>query len=1007
MEQSRNLLLEILKTYIMKIRTSIWTLAVIVLCTVSACHQGTDYPGYTLISRKFVKEANAECYYFEHDKSGAKVFKIAADDPNKTFSIAFETITDSDCGTPHIMEHCVLGGSRNFPVKSTFDEMSKGSLNTFMNAMTSKDRTVYPVASMNTRDYFNLMHVYLDAVFNPLVLERPSTFYQEGWHYELLEPDGPVVYKGVVYNEMKGAFSNPDREMYYQTMKHLFPDNCYRYSSGGRPEAIPDLTYDQFINYYRKHYHPSNSYIFLYGDADLERELAFIDSSYLSAYERAELELQIPLHEPFSGLKEVVRPYPVPEGADTQDQAMLRLSFVVGDGTDIELEMAMTILEDVLVNQESAPLRLALQEAGIGKDVTAYVDVRRQQTFNMTVRNANTEDMEQFRETVYNTFRKAVEEGLDKEAVEGTINRMEFRLREGNDAQKGIMYMNWIMGSWMFAGDPYTGMEYEKPLAGVKAALTSDYLEQIIEEKIINNPHALLLVLEPVPGLEARNSALAEEKLAQYKSGLSGEEVEALIESTRDLIAQQDTEDSPEALATIPKLNLGDVNPEPDWFEAEEREADGNKVLFFKDFTNNVIYTNFIFDMRTVGQEMIPYLSILRELLGKMDTENYSYEELEKSLNIHTGGFNPLMITYLDSEQDDRLIPKFSVNMKGVSDKSDKLLELAGEILLLSDYSDTARIRNLLDKHLARVEADVKGDGMNYAFLRQRSYHSPLGVFLEAYRGISYYWFLKDLMADYENRAEAIVQKLQYISGSLFTGDNMITGLICGEKDYQALEPGLVNMAGSFPGPGPEKVDWELVPEVKNEGLMAASKVQYVVQGANYRALGYRYNGHLMVLDRVMESGWLNPQIRVKGGAYGGYASFLQSGDVFFGSYRDPNLAETLGNFAGTADFIGDFEADSAEMTRFIIGTISLLDIPLTPTQKGNRAIRNYFSSYTIAEQQRIRDEVLSTSLEDIRALEPLLNDLLGQHIYCVYGNQEKIRANKDLFHSVVSITEH
>ncbi|MCK4750197.1 MAG: insulinase family protein, partial [Bacteroidales bacterium] len=467
-----------------------------------SCQQGMGHPGYTLISKKFVREVNADCYYFEHDKSGAKVFKIAADDPNKTFSIAFKTITDSDCGMPHIMEHCVLEGSENFPVKSPFDEMGKGSLKTFLNAMTAKDVTMYPGASMNMKDYFNLMHVYFDAVFNPLVLKRANTFQQEGWHHELLNPDDPVVYKGVVYNEMKGAFSSPDRELYYQTNKHLFPDNCYQYTSGGRPEAIPELTYEQFINYYREHYHPSNSYIFFYGNADLERELAFIDTAYLSAYDRSEMELEIPMHEPFSELKEVVKPYSVPSGAETKDQAMLSLSFVVGDGTDMELQMAMDVISDVLVNQESAPLRLALQEAGIGQDITAYARVLRQQILTMMVKNANAGEQERFRETVFNTLEKVVEEGLDKEAIEGTINRLEFRLREGDDAQKGIAYMEWILGSWIYNGDPYNGMEYEEPLEKVKAALTSGYLEQIIEEKILNNPHALLLVLEPEPGLE-------------------------------------------------------------------------------------------------------------------------------------------------------------------------------------------------------------------------------------------------------------------------------------------------------------------------------------------------------------------------------------------------------------------------------------------------------------------------------------------------------------------------
>ena len=972
----------------------------------SSCQKEIDYPGYTLISKKFVKEVNADCYYFEHVKSGARVFKIAADDPNKTFSINFKTITDSDCGTPHILEHCVLEGSKNFPVKSPFDEMAKGSLKTFLNAMTGKDKTLYPVASMNNKDYFNLMHVYLDAVFNPLVLERPFTFYQEGWHYELLNPEEPVVYKGVVYNEMKGSFSNPDTELYYQTNKHLFPDNCYQYSSGGNPESIPDLSYVDFINYYKKHYHPSNSYIFLYGDADLEQELVFIDSAYLSAYDRADMELEIPMQDAFSEMKEVVRPYPASPGANTNDQTMLRLSFVTGDGTDVGLYFAMNVLKDVLVNQESAPLRLALQEAGIGRDITAYANNLRQQSFHMTVKNANPEDSERFKETVFSTLNQVVEEGLDKESVEGTINRLEFRLREGDDAQKGMTYLFWILDGWIYSGDPYAGMEYEDPLAELKSSLTTDYLEQIIQERILNNPHALLLTLVPEPGLDAKLNKATTEKLVEYKSGLSEQEVESLIHSTEELIAHQDSENTPEALATIPRLSLSDVNPGSEYFQVEEKGVDKQKILYYEEFSNNVLYANFLFDLRTVNQELIPYMSILRELLGKLDTKNFSYEDIEKNMNIHIGGFNTSLVTYLDSKQDDALLPKFSVNVKAINNKSDKLTEMVEEILLRTDFSDTTRIRNLLNKHLARVESNVKGDGFGYALTRLRSYHSPEGVFSEATDGVSYYWFLKDLMGDYSHNAGALVEHLAMISTTLFTRDNMMIGVTCGKDDYTAFESGLTSMVNRFPEQTPSIVEWELVPEAKNEGLMAASKVQYVLQGTNYKELGSDFNGHIKVLNQVMNTDWLQPQIRVKGGAYGGFGIFLQNGEVYFGSYRDPNLAETLENFAGTPNFIKEFEADGDELTQYIIGTIAYLDMPLTPSQKGNEAVSNYFTGFTTSEKQQIRDEVLSTTLRDIHAMEPMVTEVINQNTYCVYGNQEKIQANKTLFNSVISVVD-
>lgn len=981
-----------------------WIIVAVVLLALNSCQNGVEYPGYKLVSKKFVKEVNADCFYFEHEKSGARVFKITADDPNKTFAIAFKTITDTDCGTPHILEHCVLEGSKNFPVKSPFDEMAKGSLQTFLNAMTGKDITIYPVASMNEKDYFNLVHVYLDAVFNPLVLERPTTFYQEGWHHELFDPDGSVVYKGVVYNEMKGAFSGPDREMYYQQNKNLFPEGCYRFSSGGRPEAIPGLTYDQFIGYYEKHYHPSNSYIYLYGDADLGRELAFLDSAYLSNYEKADMDMTIPLHDPFESMKEVVKPYSAPAGSDTGDQTMFSLSFVIGEGSDRELSMALQIIEDVLVNQESAPLRLALQEAGIGQDVSASTNAMKQQVFEISVRNANPDEKELFRELVFSTLNSVVEEGLDKEAIEGTINRMEFRLREGDDAQKGMTYGMGLLEGWLYAGNPYIGLEYEAPVAAVKAALSTDYLEQIILKKIINNPHALLLVLVPKPGLEAEITAATETELAEFKAGLAEEEVQALIKSTEELLAHQDEEDSPEALATIPKLSLEDVNPESAWYDVVEKEADGLKILHYETFTNNILYTEFIFDLRRVKQEMIPYVSLMEDLLGTMNTENYSYEELEKALNIHTGGFYPGFSTFLDRRNDHEVVPKLTVEVKAVNQKSDKLIELVEEIVLRTDYSDQTRLKNLLNQTLARVEADVMGNGISYAYRRQAAYHSEAGVLGEAMNGISFYWFLRELVDEFETRSDQLVETLESIASALFTRENMIVGLTCSATDYEKKAHRVSAMAVRFPEKGPGLKDWEFTPEARNEGLLAASKVQFVMQGANYRSLGYEYSGHMMVLNNILSRDWLHQEIRVKGGAYGGFGRFLENGQMYLGSYRDPNLGETLETFAGTPQFVEGFESGNTEMTQYIIGTIGDLDYPKTPSEQGSEAIYHYFTGKTAADQQRLRSEVISTTLEEIHSLGPVVRDAVRQNTYCVYGNQEKLQSNEELFGALVPI---
>ncbi|MCK5171627.1 MAG: insulinase family protein, partial [Bacteroidales bacterium] len=685
----------------MKNRILTVTLLVLV-ALVWSCTPGSQfkvdqtYHGFKLVEKKFVKEVNANCLYFIHEKSGARLLKIDADDANKLFNIAFKTIPEHDYGTPHVLEHSVLNGSKNFPVKSPFDVLSKGSLNTFLNAMTGSDVTTYPVASMNDKDYFNLMHVYLDAVFNPLLHEDPRILKQEGWHYELDDIDGEIIYKGVVYNEMKGAFSSPTRELGYQANKILFPDNTYGVSSGGYPAAIPGLDYEYFKIFHKKYYHPSNSYTLLYGNADLDKELQFIDTEYFSKYEKSEDKVEIPLQKPFEAKKYAEKPYPVPEGSATKDNTYLSLNFVTGLNIDQELTYALTILQEALVNHESAPLRLALQEAGIGKEVRAFVDNSKQNIFTIRVQNANPEDKNKFDQIVYKTLQKVSEEGIDKSMIEGIVNRMEFNLREGNTPQKGMMYLFMAYQGWFFAEDPFLGLEFEAPLAKVKEGINNGLLENLIKEQFIENPHALLMVLKPQPGLEKELAAQVKKELADYKATLSEEELLQLVEETKALKEHQQREDSPEAIATIPMLSLADISPEVEWYNIEERKVSEIPVLFHDDFTSKILYTNLYFDMRALPQELIPYGNLLCEIIGLLNTENYTYGELDNALNIHTGGFYIGLNSYLEDNSDDKLLPYFVVTSKAFTEKGNKLFELASEVINTSKYDDTERLKEVL-----------------------------------------------------------------------------------------------------------------------------------------------------------------------------------------------------------------------------------------------------------------------------------------------------------------------
>jgi len=976
------------------------------LTMASVYKKGETYYGFRLIEKRFVKEVNAECFYFEHVKSGAKLFKIASNDKNKTFTISFKTDPESDFGTPHIMEHSVLNGSKNFPVKSPFDILIKGSLKTFINASTGSDVTAYPFASMNDKDYFNLMHVYLDAVFNPLIYSDPRILKQEGWHYEMEKTDGPIIYKGVVYNEMKGAYSDPNRELSYITNKFLFPDNGYKYTSGGYPLYIPKLTNEAFINFHKKYYHPSNSSIFLYGDADLDKELQFIDKEYLANYQKAKRPESFPIQKPFAAIKEVATNYAVPEGSKTENQTFISLNLVTGLSSDRTLVLALKTLSSVLVNQESAPIRLALQKAGIGKDVSSYVEEKTQNIFNITVQNANAADKDKFREIVMNELREAAAKGLDKKAVEGNINRTEFALREGNTAQKGLYYGGLMRPGWLLADDPFLSLEYEKPLKELKSSLGKNYLEKVIKDQLLENTHGVIVVLEPKPGLEKEINAKVEKELQNYKASLTDAQKEALVKETKDLLEYQKREDAPEALAKMPLLERKDISPKAEWFQIQEKSIGKIPVLHYEEFSNNILYTRFMFDASVLPKEMIPYAQLLADVLGDQNTENYNFGELEKEIDVHTGGISTSVNAFLENKDDAKLLAKFMVTGKSTNKKVDKLFELISEIINKTKYADVERLKTILTKAQAQADASVKRNGMAYAQIRTMSYYSNIGMFNELTGGFEYYWFLTDLVNNFNTKSKEICDNLAKAASLIFNKNNMTAAVTCSKEDYPVFVQNAEKLISSLPEKPVNLNKWEFKFEKKNEGFLTASKVQYVVKGYDMKKLGYKWDGKMNVLNQIISTDWLQTRIRVIGGAYGGFASFSENGSVLFMSYRDPNLKETLANYDATPEYLDKLEIDDKAMTRYIIGTIASIDNPMTTSQKGGVALKYYLEKTKPEDIQADRDAILSVTLKDIKDMKKMVSDILGQNAYCVYGSEAKINAQKDLFGSVKSISK-
>lgn len=962
------------------------------------------YPGYRLLEKRFIKEINAECLYLEHLKSGARVFKIAAADPNKTFAVAFRTIPDSDAGTPHILEHSVLDGSRKFPAKSPFSLLAKGSLSTFLNAMTGDDYTVYPAASMNGKDYFNLMEVYLDAVFHPLIYERPRIFMQEGWHYELSAPDAPLTCKGVVYNEMKGAYSNPTQQLYTLTDKNLFPDNNYRFSSGGDPQAIPSLTNEQFLDFHRRYYHPSNAYILLYGDADLAGELAFLDAR-LSQFDRRDVKIEFQPQKPFKKMKEVVAAYSVPENSSPTGQSYLSLAWVVGNGTDRELLLQLRILAEALVRNESAPLRQALRTAGIGLDYQAHPTGNSLQcAFQIVVRSANPGERKKFRDVVLKTLEEVVKNGLDKKMLEGIVNREEFALREDNDAQKGLKYGFSLMPWWLATGNPFAGLEYETALARLKRDVVAGALEDLIRNRLLVNPHGLLLELNAEPGRENRADQARAAELAELKAKMSKKEIAALVKNTGELIADQQQPDSPAALASIPMLTRADLNPQALWYDTKTGKTDGVPFWHYNTFTAGVVYLRLAFDLRGVPAELLPYAALLRELLGSFDTDHYSFGDLDNSLNRETGGFDCAISNYLEQRDDQRLAPRFTVAVKALATKAGPAFALAGEIVNHSRYRQQARIRELLSRLLSRLDAQLKSDGLGYASKRLQSYYSRRGVFDETIGGLDYYRFVKELNDNFDARFDELSEHLARTAALIFSRRHLVVAATCSEAELPAVTAALKTLLPTLPDTEVTPQTWKFVPTVKNEALMAASKVQFVLKGGSFKLAGYRWNGKMMLLSRLISSDWLWNRLRVVGGAYGGFCSITPDGNLILASYRDPNLKETLDNFDAVPDYLARLKLDERELTRYLIGAVARLDQPLSPSAAGDLAFRRRFEQTTKAVIQRDRDELLSITPSDPDTFAPLVRKVMDADIICVYGNEEKLKNGKALFKHLVPL---
>lgn len=964
-----------------------------------------DLAEYEILDEHRVEDVQSDGFILRHKKSGARIAILSNNDDNKVFYIGFRTPPEDETGVPHIIEHTTLCGSKKFPVKDPFIELAKGSLNTFLNAMTYPDKTVYPVASCNDQDFKNLMDVYLDAVFNPNITKYEEIFKQEGWHYELTGKDDELKINGVVYNEMKGAYSSPDEVLSSQIYRSLFPDNTYSKDSGGNPEYIPKLTYEAYLDFYHKYYHPSNSYIYLYGDMDVVERLEWLDKEYLSLYDYKKVNSEINKQPAFDEIKNVEAQYSITMDDSQENKTYLSYNRVVGDTLDEMLYQAFDVLDYALVSSPGAPVKQALIDAGIGDDVYGSYDAGiLQPVFSFVAKNANASQADEFESIIENTLKEVVKTGVNKEALLAGINSSEFKFREADFGQfpKGLLFGLNCLDSWLFDDmKPFIHLECLGTFAKLRKAVDTDYFEKLIQEYLLDNTHGSSVTVKPKRGLgNEREEALAKE-LSDYKASLSDEEIKKLIEDTEHLKKYQEEPSSDEDLRKLPMLTRADMKKNAMPFSNIEDELLDVKVVRHDIESNGIDYISFLFDAGDFAQSELGYLGFFTNALGLVSTEKYSYTDLANATNIYTGGISTGTASHPDIKDRNNFVFKFEVKLKVLEKNLDKALELMEQMLLSSDFTDTKRLGELVAQIKARLQANLSSSGHLVAAMRSMSSFSRYALYQDELKGVAFYRSICRIEKELSESPKSVSDKLAAIAKKLFARNRMLISFTGNNEAYGNAKPSLEKVIAGFDKMSAVGDQAEVHFNTAKEAFIDASQIQYVAKTGDFICEGYEYTGALRLLRIILSYDYLWINVRVKGGAYGCMNTFLRSGESYFVSYRDPNLSDTLDVYDRIPEYIKSFSPDERDMTKYIIGTFSALDTPMNPEAKGSRSLSAYLEGITYEQIQKERNEILNAQPEDIRRLADLVEAVLKKDSICVIGNENMIKESAGLFENV------
>ena len=958
---------------------------------------GKQYYGFYLKEYSNVEDIHAKAYLFEHIQSGARLFYVQNHDDNKVFFISFKTPPSDDCGTPHILEHSVLCGSKKYQAKDPFNELAKGSLNTYLNALTYADKTMYPVASRNEKDFMNMMDVYLDAVFYPRIYDKKEIFMQEGWHY-VLEDNAPLSIKGVVYNEMKGALSDPERILDNAISRSLFPTTTYGFESGGNPEAIPSLTYEKFLEFHKKYYHPSNSYIYLYGDMEIEKQLEWIDKEYLSNFEKDAAVPEISLEKDFLNIVFTEDSFSVDTEGDKKRNTFLAYSVRIGKSTDPTLILAFDILSYILLETNTSPLKRALVDAGIAEETEGWFDSSSyDMVFSIIAKKSEKENVSLFKEIIENTLQNIVQKGIDKKLIEATLNRWEFYLKEEyfGSRPKGLTYGMKLMKSWLHGGSPIEPLCHWKQFQVIKSALTTDYFEQLIKSLLLQNNNKSIVVVAPEKGKQSNIESNFLKEMETIKNHLSEKEMQQLMAQNKAFEKYQAEEDSPEIINQIPFLHIDEINKKADILPTQ-KIPEQYDMIFTPLETNGIVYSQLSFDTCTVPENLLPYVGLVASVIGKLDTKKYSFEQLPLEINFYTGGINFSNDIYSTSKKDCRSF--VTVDGKFLEKNSSHFFEIVTSILFETDFNQKDNLKKIIKSEKVNLASYLQNVPHMAGVVRSMSHVAIGSKIKDEVSGVAFYDSLVKIEQEVEKEIDTVISKLKEVCSYLFTKQNLFVAVTCEESSLSCYRQGIQQIYDMLPEKSFKKQHYAFLFENAKEGLIIPSKIKYNIQSGNLADYGYSYTGAMAVLRNILDSEYLWNTVRVQGGAYGCYSRFLRNGSVYFYSYRDPSIQKTYQAYQNAPLFLKEFCNTNADLTKYILGTINTIDRPLTNKEKADLAVARYLNHVTPEMQQTERDEVLATTTKKIKEYVPLLEKIVKSQNICTIGSEDAIVLKKDFF---------